>query len=141
MPNIPYHVVPKGQPGESGGGNYKYYPALLPRRKITESEVMEHLETEFNVKRSDYKKVTIALQETILYFLQHSNHIDLGELGYVNLSIKASGHSDPEQVGLKHIKQPALHLRFSKIIKAGLKMLTFEKATKRELADRTMRQK
>lgn len=87
------------------------------------------------------KKVVAALQETILHFLAHSNHIEPGELGYVNLSIKASGDNDPEKVGLKDIKRASLHLRFRKIIKEGLSRLVFEKATRRELAARTTRQR
>lgn len=141
MANIPYHIVPKGQPGQAGGGTYKYYPTLLPRRKITEAEVMAYMDDVYNVKRGEYKKVVAALQETILHFLAHSNHIELGEVGYVNLSIKASGDTDPEKVGLKDIKKASLHLRFSKIIKEGLGRLVFEKATKRELARKTKRQK
>lgn len=141
MSHIPYQVVPKGQPGQAGGGKYKYYPALLPRRKISESEVMQHMEDVYNIKRGDYKKMVIAMQETILHFLQRSNHIELGELGYVDLSIRASGRDTPEEVSVRDIRQPALHLRFSKIIKQGLQKLTFEKATHRELERKSKRMK
>lgn len=113
MTKIPYMIVRKGQPGATGGGRYHYYPCLLPRRKVTEKELMRHLENEYHVKRSDYKKVVMALQETILYFLDQSNHIELGELGYVSLHIKGSGEDEPEKVGLHNIKSSGLHFRFS----------------------------
>lgn len=133
MTRIPYMIVSKGQPGEAGGGKHKYYPALLPRRKVKEDRLMHHLEDVYSIKRSDYKRVMMALQESILYFLSESNNLELGELGYVSLNIKASGEDEPARVGLHNIKEAGLHLRFSKHIKAGLQTLTFEKATAREL--------
>jgi nucleoid DNA-binding protein len=133
MSAIPYYVVAKGEPGKTGGGQYTYHPALLPRRKATEADVMEHLQSKYGIHRSDYKKLTMALQETIVELLQDHNHIDLGELGFIDLTVRSSAENDPAKVTMHNITKPTLHLRFSDVIKKALRGLKFEKATASEL--------
>jgi hypothetical protein len=133
MLKIPYYVTTKGEAGKTGGGQYRFYPALLPRRKATEEDVMTHMEREYNVRRSTVKQVIIALQGTIVDMLETHNHIDLGELGFVRLEIKCSGEDDPTKVTRHHIKKPTLHIRLSGTMKQALKYFRFEKATASEL--------
>ncbi|MEQ8811430.1 MAG: hypothetical protein RIE59_20335 [Imperialibacter sp.] len=118
----------KGEPGKVGGGKPTYHPTLLPRRKATEADVMEHLQSRYGIHRSDYKRLSIALQETIVYLLQNHNHIDLGELGFIDLTVRSTGEDDPAKVTVHNITKPALHLRFSEAIRRAIKVLKFEKA-------------
>jgi hypothetical protein len=133
MSAIPFFVVAKGEPGKAGGGDYTFHPALLPRSNGSESEVMEHMESHFGIHRSDYKRFAAALQETILHLLKFHNHIDLGDIGYVDLAIRSRGESDPDKVTVRNIEKPTLHLRFSQDMKLGVSRLKFAKADADEL--------
>ncbi|WOK04300.1 hypothetical protein RT717_14565 [Imperialibacter roseus] len=128
MSTIPFYVTEKGEPGKLGGGTPTYHPALLPRRKATEADVMEHLQSTYGIHRSDYKRLTMALQETIVYLLQDHNHIELGELGFIDLTVRSTGEDDPAKVTAHNITKPTLHLRFSEVINRAIKLLKFEKA-------------
>jgi nucleoid DNA-binding protein len=128
MSTTPFYVTVKGEPGKVGGGKPTYHPALLPRRKATEADVMEHLQSKYGIHRSDYKKLTMALQETIVELLQNHNHIDLGELGFIDLTVRSTGEDDPAAVTVHNIIKPTLHLRFSEAIRRAIKGLKFEKA-------------
>ncbi|MEQ8416309.1 MAG: hypothetical protein RIB71_17645 [Imperialibacter sp.] len=133
MSTIPFYVTVKGEPGKLGGGKPTYHPTLLPRRKATEADVMEHLQNTYGIHRSDYKRLSIALQETIVYLLQNHNHIDLGELGFIDLTVRSTGEDDPAKVTVHNIIKPTLHLRFSEAIRRAIKGLKFEKAGSEEL--------
>jgi hypothetical protein len=128
MSAIPFFVVAKGEPGKAGGGTYTYHPQLLPGYNATENDVMEHMESFYGIHRSDYRRFSMALQETILGLLRHYNHIDLGDLGHIHLAIRSSGESDPGKVTVRNIEKPTVHLRFSPDIKSGVEQLRFEKA-------------
>jgi hypothetical protein len=66
MSAIRFFVVAKSEPGKAGGGTYTYHPQLLPGYNATENDVMEYMESFFDIHRSDYRRFSMALQDTIL---------------------------------------------------------------------------
>tara|TARA_R110002012_G_scaffold13845_1_gene58257 strand:- start:30781 stop:31185 length:405 start_codon:yes stop_codon:yes gene_type:complete len=126
-----YGIIARTEAGKPAGGPPKYYPALLPLRKATEEDVMLRMEREYGIKRAEYKRFIMALEDMIVKLLETHNHIELGALGYVRLEIQTSGADRPELVTQQNVKKATLHLRFSQVIKQGLKQLRFEKASSR----------
>ena len=124
---IKYHIAKKGDPRQSGEGNYKYYPHIYDRERIDTKELANRLSKACSVREPDIRNVLFVLAEELSGMLLDNNIIEIDNLGSFSLEIKAESANTPEEVKKSKIKSVNVTFRTASAFKRKLKLAQFVK--------------
>lgn len=124
---IQFNVVERGEPGIAGGGNKKWYAAVV----LTGEATLEHLVTEIEKSSSltevDIRGVIIALEYAIQKELSNGKVVRLDRLGNFYPSLTSGGANSKAEFKISMIKEAKINYRPSKRIANALKLASFQK--------------
>jgi len=106
---IKYKLVEKGQPGIVGGGEKKWYAAIVNDGEMTVDDLVKSIEKFSALSEADIKGVIIALENVIQDALASSKIVRLEKLGTLYPSLSSQGVVNAEEFAA------ATHIRGSKV--------------------------
>ncbi|XOV94420.1 MAG: DNA-binding protein [Bacteroidota bacterium] len=125
--SVKYRAVAKGQPGVVGGGEIKYYAAIMRESKVNLRTMLGEI-SELTVA---HPGMVLAVLEAFLYrvdnHLLNGRAVELGQLGSFYPSISSSPADTSEGVRKESIKRFKVIFRPSQLLKERLDRVKFIK--------------
>jgi predicted histone-like DNA-binding protein len=127
MNKIKYHLIQRGQPGVTGGGEKKFYATISHRERITLKELSEEIADGRTLTPTDVMAVLISLSRKIPLHLLKGNIVDLGDMGTLTVNISSAGIADEKEFDQKLIRGINILFRPTPDMKKSLKTASYIK--------------
>lgn len=124
---IPYKVIQKGQPGVVGGGDKKYYAAIVTTGEASIDDITKEIEKFSSLTEADIRGVIIALENVIQDKLSEGKIVRLEKLGSLYPSLSSKGVATEAEITKDVIKQASVNYRPGDRIKNAINSAGFKK--------------
>lgn len=125
--SVKYKAIGRTQPGVTGGGNIKYYAAIVNQNERGIDKITTVVSEGSTVSGADIRAVIYGSMEAVTGFLSDGDIVRLGDFGTFRLSLSSAGEDAPEDVSVASIKGARIIFTPGATFKNMLKTLQFEK--------------
>lgn len=127
--SIMYKAVPKGQPGVAGGGEIKYYPAIVRERKIDIRAFAEEISERSMIGTTEVFGVLESFMGLMSHHLLTGRTVELGQLGHFTPFLSGNASETADEVKRSSIKKVTVSFRPSTLLARRLANVQFEKVS------------
>jgi predicted histone-like DNA-binding protein len=129
MNAIPYAIVRRGQLGEAGGGDQKYYAFVKRPAMISLREIIEDITSMSTLTKGDALNAVENFLDLIPKYVRKGHIVNLGQLGTFRINISSNGHDQPEKVTMHSVRGARVVFSPSAEMKMKLAELKFTRAS------------
>jgi predicted histone-like DNA-binding protein len=108
---LKYSIQQKSQAGVKGGGQRKFYAAIVNDGDVTIDDMVSDIEKISALSEPDIRRIVSALQEVIQTKLSESLVVHLEQLGTFYPAISSEGKEKEEEVNEHCIKKVGINYR------------------------------
>ena len=127
--SVMYKTVARAEPGVVGGGQTKFYPAIVRGRPIKLRKFATDITRTSRLATSDVYGVLEAFLDNLYAYLEEGRIVQLGDFGTFTPSINSQGVTDPTQVNQSAILRYKINFRPGPFLRKRLGEVDFEKIT------------
>lgn len=125
--SVKFKSIAKGQPGVAGGGDIKYYAAIVRESKVNLRTLMDDISELNFVHPGAVLGVLEGFLSRVNYHLINGRAIELGQLGSFYPSISSGPSEELEDVSSANIQKFKVVFRPSKLLRKRMSLAEFEK--------------
>lgn len=132
---VMYKTIARGEPGVAGGGEKKYYAAIVRGRKLDLRSFVEEIAEMNTLNTADVFAVLESFLQMSVRHLSDGRAIDMGQLGSFSPSIQSFGEDAADNVDRNSIRRFNINFRPSGLLKDRLSTVKFEKVKNGNLVE------
>ncbi|MGL1889660.1 MAG: HU family DNA-binding protein [Reichenbachiella sp.] len=125
--SIMYKAVPKTQPGVVGGGQIKYYAAIVRERPVNIRKIATDISAMSTLTSTDVFAVLESFLDRMHTYIEEGRIVKLGDLGSFSPALASHGEDAITDVSQSTIKKLRVNFRPSLELKSRLIRVTFDK--------------
>ncbi len=124
-----YKSVPRSEPGVAGGGQVKYYAAIVRERPVGLRKFANAIARTSRLNTSDVFGVLETFLDNLHEYLEEGRIVRLGDLGSFTPSINSLGADTAEEVSKSSIVRFKVNFRPGLFLRKQLAQVEFNKVT------------
>ena len=127
--SVQYKAVPKGQPGVVGGGNIKFYAAIVRQEPIRLRKFAEEIAFASTLTTVDVYAVLESFFTRLHIYLEDGRSVYLGDLGRFSPSLSSKGEAKETEVDQHTINKMKINFLPSREMQERLANVKFKKVS------------
>lgn len=132
--SVMYKAMPKAQPGVVGGGQIKFYAAIVRERPVEIRKIANEISNFSSLTTTDIFAVLESFLDRMHVYLEEGRIVKLGDLGSFSPALASHGEEVAEDVNQQTIKKLKINFRPSLELKSRLLQVKFEKQSAEPIA-------
>lgn len=126
--SIRYHIVPRGEPGVTGGGTIQYYASAITSGYRGDEALIKQIERMSTVSGTDIRAVLYAMAVIVPEMLSEGFIVNLVDLGTFRITLSSAGSATEEEVSEENIRRTRVNFRPGPKFRDMQKIIKFERA-------------